>query len=669
MLHRFLSSLRRIGPRPALLLRYVAHQVARRVSMRLLRRTYALRVTRGVGFAGRSGLGLRGGAARRRRRSGEVGLRPWPLEIPRADRLPAALAPAAAALVAEADEVLAGRVDVLGSSLMQIGPEIDWHRDFKSGYRWPERFFMDVQVTRLDDDSDAKVPWDLSRCHHLLTLARAARLTGDPRYADEVERQLFSWLDANPTGHGINWVQPMEIGLRAVNWVWVIRTLEPEFPLSATLRERLVISLHEHGRHVAATLEGTPYLRSNHYLANILGLAVLGAALVGPEARWWSARARRAFERQIQDQVLEDGMDFESSVGYHGFVLEMFLIARVAATRRRAPQSPAFDARLRAMLEASRALRHPDGHVPLFGDVDSGRVLPAGFARRGSHDAILGLGAAILDTERLVDAAPDPEVAWTLGVAAWRALAARDAVGDPPAAALPDAGIYVLERDSVRAVVRCGDVGQNGNGGHAHNDVGSYELFWGERIVVDPGTYLYTADPAARNAFRSTAAHSTVSVDGEEINPLPDALFRLPQVARPSVREWSPGAAPALELEHDGYRRLPGSPIHRRRFELGTLGLTVIDQVDGSGAHELCCRVHLGPGVTARMLDERTVQLRTPGADVLRLEFGDAVDVSLEQGWVAPEYGVRERAQVVSARRRGELPAEIRYTFTAQARP
>ena len=72
-----------------------------------------------------------------------------------------------------ADLVKSGMSVGLGSGSTAIGPDVDWHRDFKSDYRWPASFFMDVEVTRLDDDSDAKVPWDLSRSHHLLTLARA----------------------------------------------------------------------------------------------------------------------------------------------------------------------------------------------------------------------------------------------------------------------------------------------------------------------------------------------------------------------------------------------------------------------------------------------------------------------------------------------------------------
>ena len=324
----------------------------------------------------------------------------------------------------EADHVLAHRVDFLGSGLVDLGAEIDWHRDFKSGYRWPPRFYQDIEVTRLDDDSDAKVPWELSRCHHLLTLARAARLFEDERYAAELERQLASWLDANPPGIGINWTTPMEVGIRAVNLVWAVATLEEWRPLDPRLRGRLIESLRWHGRHIEANLEGTPYLRSNHYLGDILGLLVLGSVLGGePAASRWSEFARREFEREIGKQVYADGVSFEASLAYQGLVLEMLLIASYISAWAGTPLSNEFHEQLHRMVDVSRSVRHPNGRIPLFGDQDSGRVLPEGFARPPTHDNLLWLAAALIGETRPLNGPVHPEVAWTFGVDAWRRAA------------------------------------------------------------------------------------------------------------------------------------------------------------------------------------------------------------------------------------------------------
>ena len=96
----------------------------------------------------------------------------------------------------------------------------------------------------------------------------------------------------------------------------------------------------------------------------------------------------------------------------------------------------------------------------------------------------------------------------------------------------PDFGYYIFRSARLYLGIRCGGVGQNGNGGHAHNDQLSIELSLDNKdIIQDPGTYLYTPLPDRRNAFRSTAFHFTPQVAGKEMNDWPadqDRLFQLP---------------------------------------------------------------------------------------------------------------------------------------------
>src|SRR5581483_2703133 len=103
--------------------------------------------------------------------------------------------------------------------------------------------------------------------------------------------------------------------------------------------------------------------------------------------------------------------------------LEMFLVAWHVARLGGQPLSRRYRDRLGRMLEVSRSVRHPDGRSPVFGDQDSGRLLPAGFARPATHDNLLDLGSAVLDLPRALPSPPHEEVAWTLGFARWRELA------------------------------------------------------------------------------------------------------------------------------------------------------------------------------------------------------------------------------------------------------
>jgi len=589
------------------------------------------------------------------------------IDLSAASALPQTLQSAAQTVRDEAELILDHRLDLLGSGLVHLGAEIDWSRDFKSGYRWPLTFYQDLEVTRLTDASDAKVPWELSRSHHLLTLARAAVLFEDARYAEELERQLESWLAANPTGYGINWASPMEVALRAVNWAWAIATVEVWRPLDLPLRRRVTRSLQAHARHIAANLEGTPYLRSNHYLSDVLGLLVLGSLLKGdPEREKWFRLAQRALDTEICAQVHADGIGFEASLPYHAFALEIFLVAKIVCDKAGVELSPKYTERLRRMLEASRVLRHPTGRLPQFGDGDSGRVLPGSFERTPTLDHLLWLGAAVLGDGRPLPDEPHSEVAWTLGVDAWLRVADLPQAATPSAAAYPSGGFYVLRSNNTHAVVRCGGVGQNGNGGHAHNDLLSFELSCGAPVVVDAGTYAYTSDPVARNAFRATAAHNTVAVAGAEINPIAAReLFRLRQVARPRVEVWEERTGHIrLVVSHDGYRRLEPSVVHRRTFVLERASgvLTIGDELLGRGDQWAETFLHLAPPTMVRRTAEAEFELAT-GGTVALLEYWGVSEVELVDGWVSDRFGVREEAPVLVACASGALPLRFGYQF------
>ena len=93
--------------------------------------------------------------------------------------------------------LLAHRFDLLGSGPTDLGREIDWSKDFKTGRTWPLHQSSLLRVA-YEDGSDVKVPWELSRFQHLPLLAA----TG---HVDEVGAQLESWIEANPVELGVNW--------------------------------------------------------------------------------------------------------------------------------------------------------------------------------------------------------------------------------------------------------------------------------------------------------------------------------------------------------------------------------------------------------------------------------------------------------------------------------
>jgi hypothetical protein len=134
----------------------------------------------------------------------------------------------------------------------------------------------------------------------------------------------------------------------------------------------------------------------------------------------------------------------------------------------------------------------------------------------------------------------------------------------------PDFGLWIFRSRRLFLAVRCGPLGQNGRGGHSHNDQLAVEIaIDGVDRVADPGTYLYTPLPARRNEYRSVQAHFAPRVDGREPSRLDVGLFRLGGDPRGRVLYFGDEG---FVGQHEGF----GEPV-LRRVAIGEEGVTVVD--------------------------------------------------------------------------------------------
>jgi hypothetical protein len=141
--------------------------------------------------------------------------------------------------------------------------------------------------------------------------------------------------------------------------------------------------------------------------------------------------------------------------------------------------------------------------------------------------------------------------------------------------AYPDFGLFLFRSGELFLSVRCGTVGQGGNGGHAHNDQLAIELsVQGKHLLRDPGTYVYTPLPERRNDYRSVAAHAAPRVhEREEPGQLDQGLFRLSDLARAQCQYFGEHGFVGV---HHGY----GYPLYRC-VEIDDHAVTVTDVVTG----------------------------------------------------------------------------------------
>lgn len=568
-----------------------------------------------------------------------------------------------ARITAAAEDAVQHRVNLLGSGPVDLGAPIPWHKDFKSGHSWPIVPSRRINVLDLDRDSDIKVPWELSRLQWLIPAGQAYLLGGDERYARTVRDVIENWADANPLGHGVNWACTMDVAMRGIALVWFFKV----FHQSAAwhdyrFRTDFLKLLYLHVDFTARHLEWSD-VNGNHLAANAAGLVVMGLFLGGGETpQSWSERGWEILTDELPKQVFLDGVDFEVSAAYHRLVTELF--AMPALYRRAAGLEVAEDyvERLCKMAAFTAAYSRTDGMSPLWGDADDGRALPFGGQDLGDHRYLIAIIGQAFGGETLAAMASGPkgEVFWTLGPDAVDKISAKPQF--PGSQAFRDGGVYIMRNGEDHVFIDCGAVGMDGRGGHGHNDCLSFEAaLMGVPLITDCGAYLYSADPAWRNDFRSTGFHNTPVIGGEEQNRFvhPEYLWSLHDDAEPDVRHWSTGVDEDRFVgAHLGYRRLsaPVTPVRGIMLDKSGHRIVIADRFEGDGEHGLRIPYHFAPGVEARQDGPGQWRLSAGKQDfVLVSDNGDDWTANLGDGWVSTSYGVKHPAKVLNFTRRGAL--------------
>ena len=404
-----------------------------------------------------------------------------------------------------------------------------------------DRFqFLNVERTLASAADWNNVAWSklwLYNAHYFDDLVA----TNFMQRADWHHALLARWVAENPPANGNGW-EPYPTSLRIVNWTkWSLA--------GHRLDDAAHQSLAVQTRWLRARLE--IHLQGNHLWSNAKALVFAGSIFDGAEADAWRAKGLTLLQRALVEQILPDGGHFERSPMYHAIVLEDVLdlvqLAAIHAGLFAADDVLHWQEISLKMLRWLRVMSHPDGGIALF------------------NDAALGI-------------APDSAALTNYAVALGLTV---DQIPLADIEALPDSGYVRLQTASAVLIADVGEIGPTYLPGHAHADTLSFELsLQGQRVLVNGGTSTYEAG-IERLRQRSTSMHNTVQIDDADSSEVWSS-FRVARRARPLDVRWGRDSEVLwIEAGHDGYLRLPGKVIHRRRWMLEANRLRVTDQVSG----------------------------------------------------------------------------------------
>ena len=197
--------------------------------------------------------------------------------------------------------------------------------------------------------------------------------------------------------------------------------------------------------------------------------------------------------------------------------------------------------------------------------------------------------------------------------------------------------------------------------GHGHQDLGSFELHFGDAaLFVDPGRGAY-GDSEEAIAYTRASAQNALTVndaDPAPVNrPYYDESFRRNTIGPSPMVD---AGTDQIRISYHGYARLTGVGPVSRHWRFREHSFTISDRVEGRGHHMIRRWLHTPFRATA----VRDGAMIEGGAERFHLKSNGTTTVRAGKRWTA--YGIWEPASVICVTQHAPLPYSTTMTIERQ---
>jgi hypothetical protein len=497
-----------------------------------------------------------------------------------------------------------------------------------------EKYKLAADINWLDNPSD-DIEWHimLHKFYYAVGLGRRFHETGDRRYLDKWVSLCSSWMEQTPVG----FIAADVTGRRVQNWVYAYFYFvhqHPEVSIPAEFHYAYLRSLAKQVRFLCNNLHPA----RNHRTLELY--AIFQVAIVFSEfahASHWSSFALQEIIKNIDSDLLDDGVQCELSTDYHHIVLRNYLFIRRLAQLNGIAFPAVADRKLVKALEFAMHAHKPDGLVPSLsdGDVDS-------------YLSVLALGAEIYQRDDMAYVASGGECGKQ---------------PDKCNACFEQSGYYIVRSDWQKddenyhdARYLIFDCGPLGAGNHGHLDLLNFEAAaYGRSLIVDPGRYTYSeaGETNWRVLFRSTEYHNTVQVDG---------LNQTKYIAGKKRFKINGSKAQHIflgRIHYSDYDLLAGratsseyNAIHERHLHFIDQRYWVcFDQMVSVSEHQYDLRFHLNSHAHNKTcLQVNAGGSRVDSPNLLLISPDNQSESTQDNGFVSTRYGEKQNAPVIRYR-------------------
>lgn len=566
---------------------------------------------------------------------------------------------------------------------------INFWNDPKSGFIWLPKYYKGITISL---GYDVKQPWELGRMQHLPVLAYCyflARKNGDANadvLLEEFENEILDFVATNPVGYSVQWLSPMDVGIRLANWLFaydLFASLGATF--SKQFWDTFLQSIYEHIVFLFNNLEWSSGLRGNHYFANITSLLLAGAYL--PESDLATSILTFAINELISEtlfQFYEDGGNFEASTYYHIQVVEMLLLSlfivqsigkeqlllihnflqnknkqifnkkytkkiyfSIDMQKGRIVFPKEFLERVYKIVKFTHAIRKSNDEFVQIGDNDSGFFLrPMYFFENfkiGEEIFDNVLKRSFLDFLLQTlneDSSETTKFIFKSNKSFGFNLPKQEVIIYPKMIAFDKFGLFVFKSAEFELFLRCGGIGQQGKGGHSHNDQLSFCFSAkGKDFVVDPGLFCYSCSEEERNRSRSVHNHNTLALENEEQNlwktgDVENLFWIFKHRTKSKVISYGDNF---IVMEHYAYKK-----PHRRLVKMEPECIVFEDTLELDKTKMLY--FHLHPNVEPRVFENKCTLTNIDVVVELNFPSGQ---IEVQDYDYCPQYGLKIKAKKI----------------------
>ncbi len=529
-----------------------------------------------------------------------------------------------------------------------------WRDDLKHNINSPIRFYDSFNSQDFNGVGDIKYVHEVSRFHHLPVLASKSIVEGN-KNGKLPQQQITEWIHQNPYLQSINWTSGIEVGIRAINWVYSLSILQmaPEFKQEAD--DEISRSIYEHAHYLIHHLSRYSSA-NNHLLAELAGLIVICCNYEFKEHKKWLSKSTKMLFRELEDQVHEDGFNKEQSTHYHALSFELFLVS-IQNLKLHGVEIP--QKVLDKMKVMSNFMNYlfENGSIQEMGDSDDGHVFYPYFDKRFSiyhsmmtSSAILFKDASFVDSKSRIDLSNylffGDNSTILLNELSSKTSSLKSQL-------FKDSGYCIYKEENSTLIFDIGQIGMEPMAAHGHSDLLSFTLsVHGIPYIIDPGTFQYhEKDAFWRNYFKGTNAHNTISINDLDQAQSGGRFIWLNKPAASLIDFVNDNNHISCKASHNGFKKQGVPCLHSRRIEFNrsTAEYVIYDELATSSPVTASFYLHFDPHLKDVELVKDSALLLTEDGNCVTLEneyFSRAKlykgDADLPLGWCSPSFDIKQ---------------------------